>query len=95
MTTITLSGLPCTAGKELKAVLFRRADSARGLLKHHRAITAADELGAVNVWRGDDGKLHCERYHYLRTRASATFDSVDEVIAWLRVNLPLIGKEAA
>ena len=48
-----------------------------------------------DLTRGDDGKLHCERYHYLRTRASATFDSVDEVIAWLRVNLPLIGKEAA
>jgi hypothetical protein len=94
MATITLSGLPGTRGKVIDAVRFDRVESAARLLVWARGIAAIGRLGSLTVYRDDDDRLRAERNHFHRVETSAEFDSIDEAVAWLRVNLPLIGKEA-
>jgi len=95
MRTVTLRGLHGVSGVDVDAVMFERAESAQRLLKHNRAITAAGYMGAISIWRDDDGKYRCERMYFMATKAFATVDTPDQVTEWLRTNLPLIGKEAA
>jgi hypothetical protein len=83
-----LRGLP---GVKRPAVLARYASSrtdAVRQLRTCRAVTAAGDCGALNVWRDDKGKIRASFHRYL-----ATIDEVSDLtrgglILWLRTWWP-------
>ena len=56
----TLINLPGVAGGRIDDVpFFNSVTQAMRLMLKHRACTGAGDHGAMTVYRGDDGRLHC------------------------------------
>lgn len=77
------------------AVLFRSVTAGMRGLRESRAINAANDNGAVAVWKDDDGNYRCERAKWRMPQQEVTFKTKAHVRAWLAEQLPLIGADAS
>lgn len=87
--TLTLTDLPDRPGKT-KALPFRNVTAGIKALRTHQAATSADDNGAINIWRGRDGLLRGERHRFCVRQSHVCVQSLTQLKAWLKQELPLI-----
>jgi hypothetical protein len=86
---MTLRYLPDTPS-DVEAILVRSVPGALKALRNGMAATAADDNGAINVWRTDDGKYRCLSCRHLQTIDYQVFDKAADVAAWTKTWLKKI-----
>lgn len=79
-----LVDVPGVSGGEVKAYAAKSPNDALFFITDSKAVTAAGDNGALNVWRDDSGQWRCEFHRRLCTINSITTKSVRRVMAWMR-----------
>lgn len=90
----TLSGLPGTNGKDRKCIFVSSVSGLQASLRKLKAsngITAANDDGAFNIWRDDEGYLRCQSFRYLVTQDTQKFKKVKDVLDWSKIWFKKIG----
>lgn len=81
-------------GKPGKHEVSRFANSATAAVQMIRAgsiATTAGDMGAINAYRDDAGKLRGQRSVFMSTRDDRTFRNLKTLARWYRRALKLIG----
>lgn len=79
-----LLGLPGVKRRAVVAQTARNRTSVLRLLRTNRAVTAAGDCGALNVWRDDDGSVRAEFYRHMVAQDSVQCLTYDALRRWLR-----------
>ena len=84
-----LVGLPGVKAKAIDSPsVSTRTAAIREIKRGARAITAAGDDGAINVWKDDDGMWRCEFQRYKSTLDSKTYRYLAAVDQWLKEWMP-------
>jgi hypothetical protein len=78
-----LDDLPGIKGGRAKCKFFRLAKEVKPILDSGYAATAADNNGAINVYRDDDGKIRCEAFRFCSLLDEKIFDEYSEAFKWV------------
>lgn len=78
-----LSGLPNTTGNQ-DCEIVRSIAGAFKALRRGVAASAAGDNGAINLWYDDDGDLRGERFCFMITQDSQTFQNQKEAGTWFK-----------
>ena len=87
---VTLTDLPDMPHKVRAVDVQTRTEAARWLVQG-KAVTAAGDSGAVNLWRDRHGMYRCEFYRFRLTADSSMFGTLSAVRKWLREWWPKMG----
>lgn len=74
---------------DIKAGCFNSAAGAIRTLGIYDGTTAADDNGAISIWR-DGGAYVCQRYRFLVTIDDRRFTKLKDVRTWTKEALELI-----
>lgn len=87
----TLKGLVGIEGGVIAdCASFYTVSNGIAALRLHRAITTADDNGAIVIYKDDDGTYRCERYRFLISQDESLLKSRTAVRQWLKEQLPKI-----
>lgn len=75
-----------------KAYMFRTVAELMRLLRQNRACTAADDHGAINVYKDRYGRYRCDRYLFMSAKDRQSFTNLADVRKWTKAALKAIGK---
>jgi hypothetical protein len=82
---VGLEGLSVT---EIECEFIQKPSDIRKIIKSGKAATAADDKGAINVWRDDAGMIRCNAMAWLRSiekRQFKTFPGAEKWVSkWLK-----------
>ncbi len=79
----TFVGLPDTR-KVRRAWYFDNAAQACRLLAEGKVATAANDHGAITLWRDKYRKYRCEAHRFLNTIDARSFTALSSVRSWTR-----------
>lgn len=85
-----LSGLKGTNGKDIKCIFIDKGIDIEVILNDGFAATTADDNGAINVYKDDNGNIRCEIMRYMITLQEKTFENIEDAIKWVDEWLPKI-----
>lgn len=81
----TLVGLAGVSSDSVEAIhVTSRTSALKHLRGGARAVTAAGDNGALNVWIDEDGMYRCSFHRFLSTKNHGTWKYLASVDAWLR-----------
>lgn len=83
-----LVGLEGVRKKSLDARFFHKPSQASRLLRTHRALTAASDNGAINVWIDDAGRFRAAFYRHYQTLSSWRGKKKTRLTEWLNIWMP-------
>lgn len=89
-TIVTLNGLPGVRESQVRAVMVQTVNGFEDGLREFKAVTAAGDLGAINVWKSDDGFYRANASRYMIDLDSQRFGAKKLVMAWVKEWLPKI-----
>lgn len=78
-----LSDLKGTNGESIDTLFVHAGFEIDIVLRNNMAVTAADNNGALNVWKDDEGNIRCEAMRYCRTLEEKTYKTVEQAIKWV------------
>lgn len=83
-----LVGLEGVRKKALDARFFSKPTQASRLLRTHRALTAASDNGAINVWIDDAGRYRAAFYRRYQALSEWRGKQKTRLTKWLKVWMP-------
>ena len=87
---VHLQGLDGVKKKVVKARFFRSVSQCITLLRTNRFLTAADDRGAINLYKDDEGNFRGQRCFMMGIRSEKISNTKKGIIDWLKVELPNI-----
>lgn len=87
---VTLENLEGLAVKKIDAEFFSKASQIKAILDKGIAATAAEQNGALNIWKADDGRYRCESMRSFKTLDYQKFTTLGQVGKWAKEWLELI-----
>ena len=70
--------------KKIACEFFRKPSQIKSILDSGKAATAADENGALNVWKDDDGFFRCTAMRRMMTIDEQRFSNLKDAKQWAR-----------
>jgi len=83
-----LVGLEGVRKKALDARFFNKPVQASRFLRTHRALTAAGDNGAINVWIDDAGRYRATFYRHYATLSTWRGKQKTRLTEWLKAWMP-------
>ncbi len=78
-----LVGLEGTNGREMEAVFIKKPSDIRKILRAGKGATTADDNGAINIWRDDEGMIRCDAMAYMRSLEKKKYKTLTEAEKWV------------
>jgi hypothetical protein len=88
-TTGELAGLKGLK-KTIKAVFIKKGEEICKVMEAGHGATAADQNGAINVYRADDGLIRCEAMKFQQIIEQKSYKTAGPAINWANKWLKLI-----
>lgn len=78
-----LQGLKGTDGRKIDCMFIESGKEIEVILQNNKAATAADNNGAINVYKDDEDNIRCEVMRYCKTLEEKTFKTFAPAIKWV------------
>lgn len=77
-----LKGLAGISLDETPCLFIEKASEIEVVLRNGYAATSANNNGALNVWKDDEGKCRCESMRYMVKIESKIYSNISGAMRW-------------
>lgn len=68
--------------RDIDALFIYKGSDIEVILNNDYAATDAQQNGAINIYKDDEGKIRCEAMAHFRSLEHKIFDTIEEAIVW-------------